>query len=93
MLFFLCSRPPRPSSVSRRTRSASPAVMESTLTAVQAALNRRQLQVHGLRAKLANSEQASEHARKTARAKAEALDAAERRLEAERSAADALRVR
>ncbi len=29
----------------RRTRSASPAMMESTLTAVQAALNRRQLQV------------------------------------------------
>ena len=28
-----------------RARSASPAVMESTLTAVQAALNKRQLQV------------------------------------------------
>ena len=33
------------SSLNRRTRSASPAMMESTLTAVQAALNRRQLQV------------------------------------------------
>jgi len=45
--FFFNSSPSRgrSSSVPRRTRSASPAVMESTLTAVQAALNRRQLQV------------------------------------------------
>ena len=54
----------RSSSVTRRTRSASPAVMESTLTAVQAALNRRQLQVHGFRAKLANAEQTVEQLRR-----------------------------
>ena len=48
------------SAASRRARSASPAMVESTLAAVQAALNRRQLQVHELRARLASAEEAAD---------------------------------
>ena len=37
----------------RRTRSVSPAMADSAMTIVQSALNRKQLQVHALRTKLA----------------------------------------
>merc|ERR1711874_69828 len=39
---------PGRSPLARRARSASPAMVESTVTAVQAALNKRQLQLHEL---------------------------------------------
>ena len=70
-----------PLSASRRTRSASPAMVESTLAAVQAALNRRQLQVHELRSKLASAEETADRLTGELRAKDGELEASGKKLD------------
>ena len=70
-----------PLSASRRTRSASPAMVESTLAAVQAALNRRQLQVHELRSKLASAEEIADRLTGEMRAKDGELEASGKKLD------------
>jgi len=77
----------------RRTRSASPAMMESTLSAVQAALNRRQLQVHQLRGKLEAAERSASELEKQARAKGQTAEALQTRLARERGQAEELKRR
>ena len=66
---------------SRRTRSASPAMVESTLAAVQAALNRRQLQVHEMRSRLASAEETADRLTGELKAKDGELEAAGKKLD------------
>ena len=66
---------------SRRTRSASPAMVESTLAAVQAALNRRQLQVHEMRSRLASAEETADRLTGELKAKDGELKAAGKKLD------------
>ena len=80
---------------SRRARSASPAaaVVESTLAAVQAALNRRQLQVHELRCKLTSAEENAERLTGDLKAKDAELEAAGKKLDAFLAETAAVRLR
>ena len=80
---------------SGRARSASPAaaVVESTLAAVQAALNRRQLQVHELRGKLASAEENAERLTGDLKAKDAELEASGKKLDAFLAETAAVRLR
>ncbi|XP_059085482.1 rootletin-like isoform X2 [Tigriopus californicus] len=77
----------------RRTRSASPAMMESTLTAVQAALNRRQLQIHDYRTKLTQTKHVNDQLSKEVKIKNEILESVEHKLDQERLSSDSMKIR
>ncbi len=77
----------------RRARSASPAMVESTMAAVQSALHRRQLQVHELRTRLSNNTAKLVEVKKAYAAKEEIADATERKLEQVRSESDSLKIK
>ena len=81
-----------PLSASRRARSASPAMVESTLAAVQAALNRRQLQVHELRSKLASAEETADRLTAELQAKDGELEVAGKKLDSFLTETDAVRL-
>ena len=82
-----------PSPITRRARSASPAMMESTLTAVQAALNRRQLQVHELKSKLAMAEEAKEQLVLDLKSKSETIESLNVRFDEAKTESGEIRVK
>ena len=78
----------------RRTRSASPAnVSETTVASVQAALHRKQLQVHELKSRLTLTTAKVKDHQKTGQAKEDLLASTLQQLEREKNQVDAVKLR
>ena len=83
----------RPQSSRRRTRSASPAITETTVASVQAALHKKQLQVHDLKNRLISHNTKIEANQKSLKSKDELLQNTLKELDKEKLQADSLKIK
>ena len=77
----------------RRTRSASPAMSESTLTSVQAAFHKKQAQVHDLKTRLYNYSAKMIEYQKTNNAKDDLLKRIQDQLDFEKNQVDSMKIK